>query len=70
MKKRALGRSPQWVVGAILQARFSTTPVSKGSLGGPLLDAWGRVDGIFTSKLIGGAEGLAFARRIELQRRC
>lgn len=37
-------------------------PINQGSSGGPLIDARGRVVGINTSKLLGDAEGMGFAR--------
>lgn len=40
--------------------------VNRGNSGGPLLTAKGEVVGINTSKVLGGADGLAFARPIEL----
>ena len=55
------------VVSAIHQGAIQhDAPVNQGSSGGPLLDVYGRVVGVNTAKLFGGAEGLAFARPIEL----
>jgi S1-C subfamily serine protease len=42
--------------------------VNHGNSGGPLLTARGEVVGINTSKVLGGADGLAFARPIQLAR--
>ncbi|HZA50080.1 MAG TPA: trypsin-like peptidase domain-containing protein, partial [Myxococcaceae bacterium] len=42
--------------------------VNRGNSGGPLLTARGEVVGINTSKVLGGADGLAFARPIPLAR--
>jgi S1-C subfamily serine protease len=42
--------------------------VNRGNSGGPLLTARGEVVGINTSKVLGGADGLAFARPIHLAR--
>lgn len=41
-------------------------PINPGNSGGPLVDLDGRLLGINTSKLLGGAEGVGFARPIEL----
>lgn len=42
--------------------------VNRGNSGGPLLSARGEVLGINTSKVLGDADGLAFARPVELAR--
>lgn len=42
--------------------------VNRGNSGGPLLTARGEVVGINTSKVLGGADGLAFARPIDFVR--
>lgn len=41
-------------------------PINAGNSGGPLLDARGRVAGINTAKMLGQAEGVAFARPMDL----
>lgn len=41
-------------------------PINQGNSGGPLIDGAGRVVGINTSRLFGGAEGMGFARPIAL----
>lgn len=43
-------------------------PLSPGSSGGPLLDARGRLVGVNTRKLFGRAEGVGYARPIDLAR--
>ena len=43
-------------------------PINPGNSGGPLVDLQGRLLGINTSKLLGGAEGVGFARPIDLAR--
>ncbi len=41
-------------------------PISPGSSGGPLVDSAGRLVGVNTSKLLGDAEGVGFARPLSL----
>src|SRR5439155_16992393 len=40
--------------------------INQGNSGGPLIDSEGRVIGINTSKLVGDAQGIGFARPIAL----
>lgn len=41
-------------------------PINPGNSGGPLVDLQGRLLGVNTSKVLGGAEGLGFARPADL----
>lgn len=43
-------------------------PINPGNSGGPLVDLQGRLLGVNTLKMLGGAEGLGFARPAELAR--
>lgn len=58
------------VVSALHQGAIQhDAAINAGNSGGPLLDAQGRVLGINTSKVFGGAEGVAFAIPMDLARR-
>ncbi len=55
------------VVSAIHQGVIQhDAPVNPGNSGGPLIDSQGRLVGVNTFELLGGSEGLAFARPLRL----
>ncbi len=67
--RQSVWSSTAGVVSALHQGLIQhDAPLNQGNSGGPLVDARGRLVGVNTLELTGGAEGMAYARPIELAR--
>ena len=57
------------VVGALPEGVIQhDAAINQGSSGGPLVDAWGRLVGVNSAKLLGGTEGIGYARPLSMAR--
>ncbi|HNH46460.1 MAG TPA: trypsin-like peptidase domain-containing protein, partial [Myxococcota bacterium] len=57
------------VVGAMPEGVIQhDAAINQGSSGGPLVDAWGRLVGVNSAKLLGGTEGIGYARPLSTAR--